>query len=65
MDDEIWTTKDGTKLPVGQMTEEHVRNALRHVIKRARERKLAAQVADAPLPEDGIFDGCDIYGSLE
>lgn len=37
MDDEIWTTKDGRKIAVGDMDEQHVRNALRMVIRKRRE----------------------------
>jgi hypothetical protein len=37
MDDEIWTTKDGRKIPVGEMDENHVRNALRMVLRRRRQ----------------------------
>lgn len=38
-DDEIWTTRDGRKIPVSEMSEEHVRNALRMVLR--NRRKLA------------------------
>lgn len=38
MKDEIWTQKDGTKIAVGDMTEEHVRNALRMILRKARQR---------------------------
>lgn len=36
MEDEIWTTKDGQRLKVGEMSEDHVRAALRMVIRRSR-----------------------------
>lgn len=35
--DELWTTKDGTQIPVSQMSEQHVRNALRMILRRKRE----------------------------
>lgn len=35
--EEYWTMKDGTEIAVGDMEEEHVRNALRMVIRRHRE----------------------------
>lgn len=31
--DEIWVQKDGTGIPVGQMEEHHLRNALRKMIR--------------------------------
>ncbi len=37
MKDEIWITKDGKKISVGDMEESHVRNALRMVIRQMRE----------------------------
>lgn len=40
MEDEIWTTKDGRKIPVGEMTESHVRNTLRMILKNRRERDI-------------------------
>jgi hypothetical protein len=43
--DEIWITHDGRHIPVGQMHEAHVRNALRMVIRQesAKRAKLRAQ----------------------
>ena len=38
MEDEVWTTKDGRELKVGDMNEHHVKNALRMVIRRERRR---------------------------
>lgn len=43
--DEIWTTRDGRKLKVGEMEEAHVRDALRMVIRRARKREERARAA--------------------
>lgn len=37
-EDEIWTTRDGRRLKVGEMEEAHVRDALRLVIRRHRKR---------------------------
>jgi hypothetical protein len=42
--DEIWTTRDGQKIAVGDMDEQHVRNALRMIL-RAR-RKMARTILD-------------------
>jgi hypothetical protein len=41
--DELWTQRDGTKIAVGDMSESHVRNALRMVLRNQRrtlEREL-------------------------
>ena len=38
IDDEVWTTRDGRKLKVGDMEESHVRNTLRMLIRRGRKR---------------------------
>ncbi len=35
--DEFWTTKDGRKIPIAEMDEEHVRNTLRLLIRKKRE----------------------------
>lgn len=40
MDDEIWTTRDGERIKVGDMSEEHVRNVLRMLL---RNRRVAAE----------------------
>ena len=37
MQEEYWTTKDGEKIAVGDMDEQHVRNALRMVLRKKRE----------------------------
>jgi hypothetical protein len=36
MDDEYWTTRDGRRIAVGEMTEEHVRNTLRMILRKRR-----------------------------
>lgn len=42
--EEIWTTLDGRKLAVADMSEDHVRNALRHVIHTSRYAWLFKQM---------------------
>jgi len=42
--EEIWTTRDGRKILVGEMDEDHVRNALRMCIRVMRKRQ--AQLAE-------------------
>lgn len=34
--DEFWIRKSGARVPVGEMNEHHVRNALRFIIRRSR-----------------------------
>jgi hypothetical protein len=36
--DEMWTTQDGRKIAVGDMEESHVRNVLRMILRKRRER---------------------------
>lgn len=45
--DEIWTTRDGRRLLVGEMDEQHVRDALRMVLRNARRRRDALAQLDA------------------
>lgn len=42
MKEEYWTKRDGTKVAVGEMDVDHLRNALRMVIRTARRRRLRA-----------------------
>lgn len=55
-DDEIWTTRDGRKIPVGEMSEDHVRNALRMILR--KRRKLAIDLI-AKLEDRYNYDGQD------
>jgi hypothetical protein len=36
--DEIWVTEDGTKIAVGNLSEEHAKNILRMILRTTRER---------------------------
>ena len=47
MKDEIWTMKDGTKIAVGDMSESHVRNALRMVIRNHNKQMAHARLRKA------------------
>jgi len=52
-EDEIWTCRDGRKIPVGEMSEEHVRNALRMILRAQREltvRLLFMRAGQLPPP---------------
>ena len=42
--EEYWTQLDGTKIAVGDMSITHLRNTLRLIIRRPRERAIRAQV---------------------
>ncbi len=37
--DEVWTTRDGDQIKVGDLSETHAKNILRMIIKTERERK--------------------------
>ena len=39
MSEEIWVTKTGGRIAVGDMTESHAKNALRMLIRKFREEK--------------------------
>lgn len=75
-DDEVWTTRDGRELRVGEMTEDHVRNALRMILRNQRRRhrqRLELIAKDENLPfdrpyaidgDDGGFDRPDNHAIL-
>lgn len=42
--DEVWTKADGAEILVSKMTEQHAKNALRSLIRKARERQDRATV---------------------
>ena len=60
--DLVWTTRDGTGIPVRDMTEEHAKNALRMMMR--KHPNLSREPDELP-DEDLLVDGCDHYGSLE
>lgn len=37
--DEIWTCQDGRRIPVGEMSVDHLRNTLRMLLRKARYRQ--------------------------
>lgn len=39
--DEVWVTKDGRRIAVSDMSEEHVKNILRMFIRKERERAIS------------------------
>lgn len=52
--DEEWVTRDGRKIPIWQMDEDHVRNALRMLIRAARKRELEARRTVQERFADGV-----------
>lgn len=36
MEDEVWIAKDGRKIPVSELTEEHAKNIIRMLIRKAK-----------------------------
>ena len=51
-EDEVWTTKEGQRVHVFQMTEEHAKNALRMILRKRREREYVDEG-----PDDGDNPG--------
>ncbi len=41
----VWTTKGGAVVPVREMTDDHLRNAIRFVRRRSREHLIASSLA--------------------
>ena len=56
MKEEYWETKDGRKIAVGDMEEDHVRNVLRLILR--RKRQFEEQDID---PFEYYVTGDDIY----
>jgi len=54
--DEVWTTKNGTEIEVKDMSEDHVRNTLRLIIKKIRIQEAFRN--REPLHED-YWEWCD------
>ena len=69
--DEIWTTEDGTKIPVANLSEDHAKNILRMILRSERERReffktkllpeLIARIREEHGP-DAKIDGIEING---
>lgn len=38
--EEIWTTKDGRRIPIGKMAPEHLAHSLALVVRKGRERRI-------------------------
>jgi hypothetical protein len=61
--EEIWKTLTGVEIPVGDLTEEHAKNALRMLLRQERGEHAKHRKVDPEL-DDMVVDGCDRYGSL-
>lgn len=66
--DEVWVTKDGREILVGDMTESHAKNALRMLIRKARKER-AKQAAEAlyedlPMPDEQFYERPDNHTVL-
>ena len=60
----FWTMKNGTKINVDDMTEQHVRNTLKLIIRKSLKKKQKKSefelIGDmATLFNDTFFDECD------
>lgn len=66
--DETWVTRDGREILVGDMTENHVRNALRMLIRKARrvavKRQIAQLYEDLPFPDEQFYERPDNHQHL-
>lgn len=57
--DEVWTTKDGRRIPICDLTEDHAKQILRMILRRIRRRQaIRAQfrALAAELKADGAAD---------
>ena len=52
---DVWTTKDGTSIPVEDMTDSHLSNAIAHVERWADRMAIRADRLYEPSPWDSIF----------
>jgi hypothetical protein len=56
MKEEFWTKRDGTKIAVGDMEVEHLRNTLRMIIRNNRHRVVEVIAKEENLPPYAIED---------
>lgn len=59
MKEQIWKTKEGIGIPVGDMTESHAKNALRMMIFAARKRGVAMSQEPNCEAEDAYVSGVE------
>ena len=70
--EEIWTTLDGRHLAVADMSEDHVRNALRHVIHTSRytglyrEMRRMGSMTDLQIDlHEWMYNAIDLYTAAQ
>jgi len=60
--DEKWITQDGRIIPVGKLTEPHMRNILRMLVRKRRERRARLldgdEVSYRTRPHDEQMEDC-------
>lgn len=61
MQPDVWTTRDGTKIPVAEMETSHLRNALRFI---ARKTVVLEEEAECALWLASTFSHSDYAGDL-
>jgi hypothetical protein len=59
MKEEYWCTKDGGKIAVGDMTESHLKNLLRKLIREKRIRSPVQELHPDCIEEINASFGCD------
>lgn len=64
MEDEIWTTRDGRKIAVGDMDEQHVRNTLRMILRNRRRMQERVEKRPALLHLVRLLLGSDKRATL-
>ena len=57
MNEEIWTMKDGTKIAVGEMDIEHLRNTLRMIIRTKREKERFIEAIEERNDIESCYSG--------
>ena len=61
MKEEFWTQRDGTRIAVGNMDVEHLRNTLRMILRNQREQRILISTKYDEM--SGIDDMDHYYGN--
>jgi hypothetical protein len=62
MKDEVWTTKEGKKIKVGDMDTDHLKNVLRKILKYYRQKKACIEQSRIVSNEFIDLVGDDAFG---